>query len=308
MKTADKSFSAADGLKITAWAYVPDEAVAAVQLIHGSVEHAARYGAFIEALAAEGVAVYIMDLRGHGSTGEASGQMCIFSMQPRGWELAIGDLRRQRQQIQDDLPGLPLFLMGHSMGSFLARDLAGRDGSDYAGLILSGTGRAPAALTYSGLLLAKLLMRFSRNAPSALLQKMVYGKLNDAFKNPRTDFDFLSRDESVVDAYIKDPWCGNVITPEYGHEMVQGILNINRQSCYRQTPDHLPIYLFSGEMDPVGGSKASFVLEVAELYRKNGCRDVETRIYPEGRHEMLNEINRSDVYTHVISWLRSRSN
>ncbi len=301
-----RCFTASDGIEIQAWKSCPENPVGVLQLIHGSLEHAMRYGEFIRFMNEKGFAVYIMDLRGHGRTAEKSGTLNIFSQKEKGWERAIEDLEIQRQHIREDYPELPVYLMGHSMGSFLARNLAGRMNPSYQGLILSGTGRANPFVTYGGIILAKLFKLFSRNKPNALLHKLVYGMLNDQIPNPRTDYDFLSRDEKVVDAYIADPWCGRLITPEYGHELASGVLTINRSGCYRQTPDSLPVLLFSGEMDPVGGPGGSYVREVAEMYRKHGTRDVEVRFYRDSRHETLNELTRDDVYRDVHEWMTER--
>lgn len=299
----DRHFTAKDGLEIQAWKFIPENPKAVVQLIHGSLEYAARYQEFIEVLTKHNIAVYAMDLRGHGETAVKSDSLNIFSKDDDGWGLALDDLAIQLGHIKADLPGLPIMLMGHSMGSFLARDIASSIGESYDGLILSGTGRATALLTYSGIFLAKIFKLFSRNKPNALLHQLVYGTLNDKFKNARTDYDFLSRDEKVVDNYIADPLCGQLITPEYGHELASGVLKINKNSAYTNTPSQLPIYLFSGADDPVGGERGNYVHEVAALYEKSGHDNVTVKLWPDGRHETLNELNKEDVYQAVLDWI-----
>lgn len=301
------TYSAPDGIEIYVYKWLPaGEPKAAFQLVHGSIEHASRYTHFAERLASEGYAVYAPDLRGHGKTGAESGQPELFSKQSNGWQLTLDDLRKLTEQIQAEHPGLPVFVFGHSMGSFLVRDYITQNGNAFSGAILSGTGSAAPALTYVGLILAKLFKLTGRNKRSPFLHNLAYGTLNDKIENPRTDYDFLSRDPALVDAYIADPWCGQTITAEYGHELISGLLRINNPQAYQQAPKDLPLYLFSGEKDPVGGEDASYVNEVADLYRQAGVNDVSVKIYPGARHETLNETNKEDVIDDVIAWLNAR--
>lgn len=297
------TFTASDNIEIYVYKWVPAQVKGIVQLVHGSVEHAMRYTHFADYLNKAGFAVYAPDLRGHGQTGEKSKQFNIFSHQENGWQLAIDDLFDLTKQIQAEHPDQPIFLFGHSMGSFLARDYISQHGNLLKGAILSGTGRSTPLLTYAGIGLAKLMKLGGRNRVTPFLHQMIYGELNKQMENPRTDFDFLSRDPDLVDAYIADPWCGQTVTVEYAHEMAMGVLRINKQEAFASTPKTLPIYLFSGANDPVGGPGASFVGEVANAYRKSGVQDVEMKLYENGRHEMLNETNKEEVMADVVAWL-----
>lgn len=297
------TFTTPDNIEVYVYKWIPNEVKAIVQLTHGAIEHAMRYTQFAERLSEEGYAVYALDLRGHGQTGEKSNQPNIFSKEPNGWLKIIDDLRTLTKQIQVDFPDRPIFLFGHSMGSFLARDYISRHGELFQGVILSGTGRAAPLLTYAGIGLAKLMMLGGRHNPSPFLHQMIFGELNKQVQNPRTDYDFLSRDPAEVDAYIADPWCGRTVTVEFAHEMVSGVLWINKKQAFAQTPNDLPIYLYSGMEDPVGGPKASFVGEVAEAYRRAGVQDVSMKLYEDARHEMLNELNREEVMDDVVAWL-----
>ncbi len=301
------TFQAKDNLEIYAYKWIPSTTpVAVLQLVHGSVEHLMRYEPFAERLVREQIVFYGMDLRGHGQTAEKADQMNLFSKQPNGWQLAIDDIYTQTQQILSDFPGLPVFIFGHSMGSLLVRDVISQFGDSYQGAILSGTGRATPLLTYVGLALAKVFMLFNREKTNPFLHNLIYGELNNKIDNPRSDYDFLSRDPSVVDAYIADPWCGQIVTTEYAHELVRGVLRINQARAYQETPKSLPIYLFSGAEDPVGGEEGVYVNEVAQAYQEAGVQDVQVKLYPGARHEMLNELNRDRVMADIIAWLRQR--
>ena len=315
----DFDFDLSDGtvMKSYAWgapALVPaagsGKAPKAVLLIiHGSLEHALRYEDFAEFLADKGIAVYSADLRGHGRTIRSDAELNYFTDGPNGWRLVLDDQSAFFSHIREAHPNRPVFVLGHSMGSFLARCLAARIGGGMAGLVLSGTGGAPAPLLRGGQALAGLSMALGlRRKPNPFLHRLVYGTLNDAIENPQTPSDFISRDPETVRAYIADPLSGGTATTEYIFEMLRGFLMAMKTSTYRNTPKDLPILLFSGEKDPVAGPKGdAAVLKAAHrAYAKAGIADLTLKIYPEARHEMLNETNRAEVYADVLSWLEER--
>ena len=284
----------------------PTTPKAVLLIIHGSLEHALRYEPFAEFIASKGLAVYSCDLRGHGRTIRNDSELNYFTDGPNGWNLVLEDLIAFNKQIRETYPKTPLFVLGHSMGSFLARCLAVRTGKDIQGLILSGTGGAPAPLLRGGLALAALSMALGiRKKRNRFLHKLVYGTLNNAIENPQTPSDFISRDHETVRAYLADPLSGETATTEYIFEMIKGFLLAMKRSTYRATPKNLPILLFSGEKDPVAGPKGdSAVLKAAhQAYAQAGISDLTLKIYPEARHEMLNEINRAEVYADVLEWM-----
>ncbi len=279
---------------------------AVLLIIHGSLEHALRYEPFAEFIASKGFAVYSADLRGHGRTIRSEKELNYFTDGPNGWNLVLDDLQAFSARIRETYPKTPLFVLGHSMGSFLARCLAVRTGKDMAGLILSGTGGAPAALLRGGLALAALSMALGiRKKRNPFLHKLVYGTLNNAIENPQTPSDFISRDPETVRAYLADPLSGETATTEYIFEMIKGFLLAMKRSTYRATPKNLPILMFSGEKDPVAGPKgdAAVLKDAHQAYAQAGIGDLTLKIYPEARHEMLNEINRAEVYADVLEWM-----
>lgn len=301
------TFTASDNIDIYVYKWVPEQVKAVVQIVHGAVEHAKRYDEFAKYLNEAGYAVYATDHRGHGQTGTKSNQFNLFSQETNGWLLAIEDLVNLTNQIKVEHPDLPLFMFGHSMGSFLTRDYISQRGTLVQGVILSGTGYTPPLMSNAGIGLAKILMLRGRDRPSNILHHLIFGELNKQMDNPRTDYDFLSRDPALVNAYINDPWCGQTVTAEYAHEMLTGIARINRPQAFADTPKTLPIYLFSGVNDPVGGTNASGVHKVTDEYQRAGIQDLSLKLYENGRHEMLNEINKEEVMADVVAWLNAHA-
>jgi alpha-beta hydrolase superfamily lysophospholipase len=309
MEMQSYTFKAKDGLEIVSFKWLPENpenARAVFSLVHGSLEYAGRYEHFIRFLTDAGFIVYAHDIRGHGKTAEKSGEFVYFSEQPNGWELAVEDVHTVTKQIQLDFPGLPVFIFGHSMGSMLVRDYISQHGSDLKGAIICGTGRATPLLMYSGLLVAKLFSLTGKKRESGFLHQLIYGELNKPIENPQTDFDFLSRDPVEVQKYIDDPWCGRMTRVEYALELVRGVIRINRAAAYENTPTTLPLFLISGEKDPVGGPDGQYVKEVAQAYEKAGVESVITRLYKGARHELVNETNRDEVMGDIAEWLNAR--
>jgi alpha-beta hydrolase superfamily lysophospholipase len=305
MKDDTFSFSAPDGVRVFVYKWLPDEADAVkgvVQIAHGMAEHAARYGRFAETLTKAGYAVYANDHRGHGKTAGVQESMGYFADE-NGWEKVVGDMHTLTGIIKKENPQKPLFLFGHSMGSFLSRHYVMLHGDELSGLVLSGTGGDPGALGKVGLFIAKMEATVrGKKAKSGLMNKLSFGAFNNAFKPNRTDYDWLSRDNDEVDKYISDPLCGAVFTAGFFCDMLGGISFINRQENIGRIPKHLPVYIFSGSKDPVGANTRG-VTQVYNTLRSAGIGDVTLKFYADGRHEMLNEINCDEVFGDVIAWL-----
>jgi alpha-beta hydrolase superfamily lysophospholipase len=195
------------------------------------------------------------------------------------------------------------------MGSFVARTVVADPqcaAIGLAGLVLSGTAGPAGALGAVGLILANLAIGLRGPiAPSAFLDKLASGghaKLATGQAKPRTPFDWLSRDEAVVDAYIADPWCGNVLSASFFRDMVGGLAGLFTPDYARRFPRELPVLLYSGDCDPVGGMGKG-VTAVCESYREWGVKDLSFKLFPGGRHEMHNETNRQEVYQLLSDWL-----
>jgi alpha-beta hydrolase superfamily lysophospholipase len=302
MQSTTTTVTASDGTALHTNRWLPDgPPKAAVQLAHGMAEHSARYARLASALTDAGYAVYAHDHRGHGTTGPEDDHG--FFADENGWASVVDDMRRVTRLAQDENPGLPLFLLGHSMGSFLARSYVIEDSGDLAGLVLSGTGGDPGLLGKAGLLLAKAEARLrGRRHVSPLLDKLLFGRYNAAFKPNRTPFDWLSRDEAEVDAYIADTMCGKTFTSGFFVDLVGAQPAINDRRQVARIRRDLPILLLSGEKCQVGANGRG-PREVAERLRSVGVTDVTCTLYPGARHEIFNETNRDEVTADLIRWL-----
>ena len=302
MQSTTTTVTAGDGTALHTNRWLPDGTPkAVVQLAHGMAEHSARYARLAKALTAAGYAVYAHDPRGHGTTGGE--QDHGFFADEGGWASVVDDLRAVTRFARAENPGLPVFLVGHSMGSFLARSYVIQDSGDIAGLVLSATGGDPGLLGRTGLLVAKAEARIrGRRHVSDLMDKLTFGQYNAAFKPNRTPFDWLSRDEAEVDAYIADTLCGQTFTSGFFVDLVGAQPEINDRRKVARVRGDLPILLLSGDKDPVGdngkGPRA-----VAEQFRSVGVADVTCTTYPGARHEIFNETNRDEVTADLVAWL-----
>ena len=304
----DFAFQAPDGIRVTVYHWLPEtgsQTRAVVQIAHGMAEHAARYERFARALCAAGFAVYANDHRGHGRTAGTLENLGYFAG-ANGWDRVVADMRQLSGIIRERHPGRPLFLFGHSMGSLLARSYITLHGAGLGGVLLSGTPADPGLLGRVGLTAARLVACCKgRRAPSPLLNALSFGKFNQNFKPNRTHFDWLSRDEAEVDLYVADPFCGGVFAAGFFIDLLTGMRRLHDPASLRRIPEDLPLLFLSGGMDPCGGGEGG-VRKTCEAYQKAGLRDVAVKIYPQARHELLNEINREEVFADVVAWMNRR--
>lgn len=295
------TFPSANGRSsIHAGLWAPDRPRGCLQITHGMAEHIGRYLDFIRYLNARGWAVAGMDLAGHGQSDppERYGDLG-----PGGWESLLADMDTLRRRAARAFPGLPHVMLGHSMGAFLICTYLTRHGQGLAGAILSGTAGANPAVG-PGLILARMEARArGASTPSPRLDNLSFGSYGRRFTPRRTKFDWLTRDEAVVDRYVADPACGFIFTAGGFVEMLTALKDIGRPAWARAVPP-IPLLLISGEQDPVGNFGRG-PRQRAKWLRDAGHRDVTVRIYPGGRHEMLNELNREEVYADVAQWLEN---
>jgi len=262
----------------------------------------ARYERFADNLNKAGYAVYANDHRGHGQTAGSLDNVGYFADE-KGWEKVVGDMHTLTRIIKKENLNKPFFLFGHSMGSFLSRHYSMLYDKELSGLILSGTGGDPGVIGKIGLFIAKMDAKIrGKKAKSEIMNKLSFGAFNNAFKPNRTEYDWLSRDDAEVDKYINDPWCGAVFTAGFFCDMLDGIGYINKKENIAKISKNLPIYIFSGAKDPVG-AKTKGVTQIYNSLKKAGISDVTLKFYEDGRHEMLNEINREEVFHDIIEWL-----
>lgn len=287
-----------DGVPLFVRTWLPEGAAKGiVQLAHGMAEHSARYERFARALTEAGYAVWIHDHRGHGETSSELAHRGRFA-DTHGWDTAVEDIHTVAEAARGAHPGLPHFFFGHSMGSLLGRDYITRYGHDLDGAVFSGTGGDQGLLGRAGEVVATVESRLrGRGATSRLMNALTFGSFNKEFKPAETDFDWLSRDPDEVARYVEDPRCGEVFTAGFFADLLGGVNRL--PSLARRAPLDLPLLFVSGERDPVGGEA---VRTVVDWYRSAGMREVTLELYPEGRHELLNDICRDEVTAMIIGW------
>lgn len=275
-----------------------------VQLVHGSCEHAGRYAGFAQFLTEQGFVVYAHDLRGHGRAIRSTEDYGYFG-ERGGWTAMVRELGEVTRLARTRHPGLKLVLLGHSMGSFLARHYALAQIEPLDGLVLIGTAHHKRALLLSGRLLARgIVAARGSHFHSALLYKLSYAAFNYRFEPSRTPQDWLTRDEAVVDAFIRDEACGFVFAAAGFRDMFEGLLTITDPAQIRQTPPDLPILMLYGTDDPVGDF-GKMVQQAYDAYLEAGVRRVELKAYEGMRHEILNELGKEEVYQDIAVWLET---
>ena len=278
---------------------------AVVQIVHGMAEHAARYDDFATFLVKNNFIVFANDHRGHGLTAGKYGNTGYFA-DKNGWSIVTDNVFQLSEIIKKEYPCIPLFIFGHSMGSLIVRSFISVHPNAIDGIILSGTSYNPKFLLLFGKTVANIQRFFKgKKHRSKLLDTLSFGSFNKKFNPARTKFDWLSRDNKQVDLYINDQFCGFVCTTSLFSDMFNGILKIQKNYVIAKTPAELPVYIISGEKDAVGNYTKG-VKKVYELFIRNGAKDVEMKLYKECRHEILNEINKEEVYSDIVKWLNSK--
>ena len=275
-----------------------------VHIVHGMAEYGARYARLAAALNAAGYTVWAHDHRGHGDHVSADGAPALRGHfgDTDGWRGLIDDTVRVSEALQASAPGTPLLLFAHSMGSFVAQALLGQSGHRYRGVVLSGSGGPPGPLE-RGLLRVAHLERRVRGSrmPSRWIQRLVFGTYNRPFAPARTELDWLSRDTAEVDAYVADARCGVPLTTQAWVDFLEGKSTLGHPQHLARVPNDLPLRLIAGDSDPVGEQGAG-VRRLLDTYRSAGLTQVSLRLYPEARHELMNETNRDEVTLDLIAW------
>ncbi|MGI9206261.1 MAG: alpha/beta fold hydrolase [Woeseiaceae bacterium] len=284
-------------IKTFDWRPANNEVRAVIQILHGMGEHAARYDRFASACNLRGVAAVSHNHRGHGQPDESG----HFDDED-GWEKVVADVLQVRRYITETYPQRPVILLGHSMGSFIAQSVVQRHGNDIAALILSGSTLANRIELYASLFAATAFKSISgKRAKSHFLNQAGLGNFNRPFRPSRTDYDWLSRDETEVDHYVADPLCGGLFSNQFWIDLTAGLIEVSDHRSIGLIRHDLPILITGGEVDPVGGREG--LTKLAEAYRRTGHDAVTLKIYADARHEMLNETNRDEVTAEIISWI-----
>jgi alpha-beta hydrolase superfamily lysophospholipase len=278
------TYQARDGVEIVGYRWDPaGQPRGAVQLTHGMGEHVQRYDALARALTGRGLVVYGQDHRGHGAT--ARSEEDLGQLGPDGWTQLVDDVDLLVSRIHDEQPRLRLALLGHSMGSFAVQQYLLDHSDRVDAVVLTGT------------------TALDQLEPALDLDKPIdLAAFNAAFAPARTEFDWLSRDEAIVDAYIADPRCGFGIDADAGKDMFAGARRMADPGQVAAVRPDLPLYIAAGELDPVNANLALLNVLV-DRYRAAGLTNVTVRTYPGARHEILNETNRDEVVAGILDWL-----
>jgi alpha-beta hydrolase superfamily lysophospholipase len=275
---------------------------AIVQINHGLAEHAGRYAPFADRLAAHGFQIYAHDHRGHGRTTAPDAPPGMFARE-NGAEKVIADVLAIHELIAKEHPGLPVIVFGHSMGGLIALNFVQRHGRRVAGAaVWNANFSAGPSERLARLLLLWERFRLGSDVPSRLLPKLTFQAWARQIPNRRTEFDWLSRDPAEVDAYIADPLCGWDASVSMWRDIFDLIFTGADDRNFAAVRRDLPFHLVGGERDPAtAGGKA--VRDLDARLRRLGFSDVSTRIYPDTRHESLNEVNRDVVMADFVEWL-----
>ena len=301
MKT-DFFYDSCGSGKIHACCWMPEDGAKAVlQIVHGIAEFVERYDDFANYLTTLGYIVVAEDHMGHGQSISADGVLGYFH---GGWFSAVDDTYRLMRDTMNKYPGLPYILFGHSMGSFMARTiLAKHPESGISAAIICGTGWQPRfALPALIKVVEGICKKTGEQNPSEQLHNLIFGGYNKKIAAPRTPSDWLTRDDSVVDAYVAHPLCGFIPACGLLRDMMKGIYYVEQPQNLAKMQKSMPILFIAGSEDPVGPYGKGVERAVKE-FKKAGMANVTLKLYPECRHEILNELNKHEVYEDIRNWL-----
>ena len=273
-----------------------------VQISHGIGEHAGRYHSIANILQNDGYEVFANDHRIHGKSVKSEDYLGYYDGEDY-FSDAINDMRQLTEIIKNTNPNKKIILFGHSMGSLLSREYVTRYGEDLDALILSGTASFMKGLGSFGLLSAQFLGKLNgKHRSNELLKNLFISQFNKKFKPNRTRVDWISSDEKQVDLFEADPLRIEDFSLSVFRDILKGSKKIDKDATFEKTPKNLPIFIFSGDKDPVG-EMGKGVKKVVKKYKNAGIKNLTLKLYSEGRHEMLNEINKEEVEKDVLNWL-----
>ncbi len=304
MSTEEFCYDSSNGkTKIHAVKWIPENEVKAVlQISHGMLEHIKRYGDFAEYMSEQGIMVVGNDHLGHGSSIISEEDRGYFD-EPDGNKALIEDMHTLLSITKSEYPGIPYYILGHSMGSFLTRQFITLYGDEIDGAVISGTGQQSAELIKFGIFVTKLIASFKGwNYRSKFVNFLAIGSNNNKFKPARTKFDWLTRDDDIVDDYISDDRINFIFTLNGFYNMFNGIIKMNDEEKLKNIPKELPIIFLSGQMDPVGNFGKD-VLKAFNIYKNLGIKNASIKLYKDDRHEILNELDREQVYEDILMWI-----
>ena len=300
------SFAISNGVnQIQYFVYEPEgETRAMIQLVHGMCEYIERYEPYIEFLTEKGFLVYGDNHLGHKGSIRGPQDLGFFAEED-GWIDLVKDEYRLTRIMKEAYPELPLFLYGHSMGSFISRAYVTSHADELEGLILSGTSGSNSALPM-GIKVAKFIKRLrGAKSQSALLSMLMFSGYNKRYQDVKSANAWLTRDEAVVKEYDADEYCGFPFTTSGYLDLMRLLEFVTSDDWYKKVDADLPIYVVSGSMDPVGGWGEG-IQEVASKLKEAERKDCTVKLYQDMRHEIHNEIDKEVVWNDIAAWIEDR--
>ncbi len=274
-----------------------------VQIAHGMSEHISRYEDFAQELVDANYIVYGNDHRGHGKSVNNVSELGIIADE-NGFDKMLEDMYFLTCKIKEEHPNLPIFLFAHSMGSFLAQRYVMIYPNSIDALILSGSNcPIPKPILYiAEKILNREIKKNGRNFKNQKISNLVFGSFNKKFKEAKTDFDWLTRDENEVNKYINDERCAFSFSTGAFKDLLDGLKSISKDSEFEKISKNLPILIVSGSSDPVGKCGKGLI-KLKNIYNKHGIKNVDLKLYENARHEILNELNKKEVIQDIINFL-----
>ena len=307
MKKQEFTFRSTSGLcNIRAIKYIPDGEIKAIlQISHGMQEFMDRNEKFANYLCDKGYLVVGNDHLGHGGSVNSKEDWGYFA-EKDGNKALLDDLFEVTKIIKAEYGDKPYFLLGHSMGSFYARQYLGEHGNEVDAAIIMGTGHEPLPVVKAGMAICKAIAATKGwRHRSNFVNNMAFGSYNKKFEPARTRVDWLTKDDDIVDWYLNEPRCTFMFTLNGYYNMFKGISRLHDKNLLNNVPKDLPILFVSGQDDPVG-SFGKEVYAAADSLKNVGCKNVEVKLYPNDRHEILNELDRQQVYSDLYNWLETK--
>jgi len=272
-----------------------------LQIFHGMAEHGKRYTDFARFLNRNGYIVYADDHRGHGKTAGTIEEIGYIGF--NGFDNIVLDEHELTESIKSKYPELPIIILGHSFGSFIAQDYITRYSDKISGVILSGSSMKNEAEVVAGKALATIQRRiYGERRTAVLLNFLSFGAYNKKIEKPKSKFAWLSRDEEQVKRYEEDALCGTIFTVGFFHYFLKALTEIYKPHKLLRIPKALPVKIVSGAADPVGEYGVG-VERLYQMYKELGIKDLNMKLYPGARHEIINEINKDEVFEDLLKWL-----
>ncbi len=291
--------------KIAYYIYKPlNEPRAILQISHGMCEYIERYESFIDFLTSYDILVCGNDHLGHKNSADCKEKLGYFASSD-GWKCLAKDLASMTKIIKKQYPNIPTFLFGHSMGSFVARVYITKYSHLIDGVIICGTSGSNPLVDIGKLAITTIKKIKGDFYRSKLINFLMFGAYNSKYKNVKTTHDWLTRDSSIIDTFLRDDYCTFIFTASAFHDLVMLLKVVSSKNWYDAVPKKLPFYLISGDMDPVG-NWGKGIEEVKTKLEKKNLEDFSSKFYKNYRHEILNEMDKEVVYKDILNWLNQR--